>query len=176
MIYEGNDFRQGDGGIARSLSKRFNDYLKRSPLRRMIDDFLVNTLGPVGADRHVAGLDILSWMPVAVSGADGGGSTYYAFAPKQLLQGNQSIDVFRASSAWRFTSQSLDGIKDACGRLDAELLMVYAPTKAHVVFPIVRDRLPAEDVRAFASLRQKDLPSAAQFLDDLIAVHKSNHK
>jgi hypothetical protein len=55
-----------------------------------------------------------------------------------------------------------------CRQAGAELVIVYTPTKPRVVLPLVRDKLPADKVRAFAALKAKDdLPEAQTFLNNL---------
>jgi len=53
-------------------------------------------------------------------------------------------------------------------------VLVYAPTKAHVVVPPAADRLPPEKVHAFVSLRRPDpLPPPREFLETLPAKMES---
>ena len=63
----------------------------------------------------------------------------------------------------------IERMRDACTEANARFVLVYAPTKAHVVMPIVADRLPVAKVRSFASLALKeDLPGASAFLSQVV--------
>lgn len=170
MLYEGNDFRVEDVHAeieAPGISKRLKTYFKQSPLRAGLDKLLIETLGPIGADWKVEGLDILSWLPVPIS--HGPDTSYYAFAPKQLLQNKESRDLFRMNRPWRGVADLLQKMKGLCEDADAELILVFAPTKAHVVLPLARDRLPAEKVHAFAALRADLLPEPDVFMEKLFS-------
>ncbi len=170
MLYEGNDFRAeaiAGNGPGRSRSKRFKSYVKQSPLRQAIDRLFIAWFAPIGAGSDVAGADILSWLPLAVP--EGPSSKYYAFAPKQLLVNRGGVEGFRASRQWRSVSEVLLEMHRACTAAGAELVIVYAPTKAHVMLPLVRDGLPPDKVRAFAALRAERLPEGEAFLEDLFS-------
>jgi len=56
---------------------------------------------------------------------------------------------------------------DVCRSLGSTLIIAYAPIKAHVLLPLVKDRLPADKMRAFAALLSKDLPEAEELLHEL---------
>ena len=66
----------------------------------------------------------------------------------------------------------LEGLRKLCDRIGARLTIVYAPTKPHVVMPLVYDKLPADKLRAFTAMKAKStLPPADEFkrslFDDL---------
>jgi hypothetical protein len=55
MIYEGNDFRSAKADQKRtapSLSSRFKEYLKQSPILATTDRFLIDTFGPINSTGH----------------------------------------------------------------------------------------------------------------------------
>ncbi len=164
VLYEGNDFRskRGDDKPTDSVSRRLKRYFKQSPFRRALDGFFVSTFGPIGADWDAPGLEKLAWLPVGVP--PGEGAKYYAFAPKQLLQNIKPVQVFAKSAAWENTAVSLAKLNDACARAGVKLVVSLAPSKAHVIFPLVADGLPADDVRDFAALRSDDLPPGDEFV------------
>ncbi len=170
MLYEGNDFRGGgaaSGSGERGVTNRIKRYVKQSPVLGGIDRLLVGVFGPVCSKRDVPGIDILDWLPIAIP--EGPSARHYAFAPKQLLDSLKTADLFRESPGWRLAAQKIVSMKAACDEAGANLVIVYAPSKAHVVMPLVGDRLPADKVRAFAALRAKDLPPGEEFLDTLMA-------
>ncbi len=166
MLYEGNDFRtsgeKGDGGGGeRSWSRRVKSYIKQSPVRSAVDRAFVKWFGPIGSRRPFDGLGVLSWLPLGVP--RGEAARYYAFAPKQLLTSRWEVGAFAASGEWSRAAGALSEIKLACDRVGARLIVVYAPTKAHVILPLARDRVSADQLRAFAGLRAKQLPEAGEF-------------
>ena len=168
MLYEGNDFRSDRSSVparGATLSSRLKRYFKQSPIRNAIDGLFVEYLGPIACERDLAGLDVLSWLPLAIP--DGAQANYYAFAPKQLLQSYVSEEKFRQSKQWRSPADVLSEMNKLCRSAGAELIIVFAPTKAHVVMPLVRDGLPADKVHAFASLRSDKLPPPGEFVANL---------
>ncbi len=164
MLYEGNDFRRA--AVERSTTgepmlRRLQKYVKQSPMVEGLDQLLIRTLGPIGSDWPVANAKPISWLPLAVpSGEDG---PFYAFAPKQILQNRDTTSTFRQNEPWRTTAELLSTMRELCGTVGARLVIVLAPTKAHVVLPLVKDELDPEKIRAFAALRYDGLPTAERF-------------
>ncbi|MHC4091085.1 MAG: hypothetical protein ACYSVY_12570 [Planctomycetota bacterium] len=165
MIYEGNDFRSAKRmSEAPSEWKRF---FKRSPIVQAIDEFLINKLGPIGAERRIDGLEMLSWLPLAIP--DGPDARYYTFPPSFLVHHYTSRSEFEDSKYWKRTKHNLEQMRDICRQADAELMIVYAPTKPRVVLPLVKVSLPADKVHAFAALRAKrELPEPDVYLANLM--------
>ena len=162
MLYEGNDFRSAKSykkEMSPSFSKRVKRYVKQSPVINAMEAACIYVFGPIRADSDVPGIEILSWLPVAIP--EGGGAKHYAFAPKQLLGLLLPRDQFQINKRWFNARGHLTAMKAMCDRSGATLVVVYAPTTAHVVLPVVWDRLPAEKVRAFAALRSEDIPTDA---------------
>lgn len=170
MIYEGNDFRsaKSDRKASKpSRSKRFKAYFKQSPIVAGLDRLLVETLGPIRARADAAGLERLAWLPLSIP--PGPSANRYAFAPKQLLQLYESEEAFRQDKHWRNPAELLLSMRDLCREAGIEFVVVYAPTKARVMLPLSRDRLPIEDVHAFCALRSNKLPDPKTFFDNLFA-------
>lgn len=170
MLCEGNDFRSAKSDRKRkspSFSKRLKRYFKQSPLISAMDDLLIETFGPLNCAGDVEGVEMLDWLPVAIpQGAD---ARHYAFAPKQLRDLYPSRTEFAADRHWLNSRALLAEMNHLCVTADVQFIIVYAPTKAHVVLPAVADRLPAEKVRAFTALSyKKDLPEPAIFLAELL--------
>jgi hypothetical protein len=169
MLYEGNDFRstksaQEDTGYG--LGKFLQVYFKQSPLVEALDQLVIRTLGGVGTGRSTKKLDILSWLPLQVpEGPDG---KYYAFAPKQITQAYQNETIFENSAEWDAVVSTLEQMQDACSQAGCRLVIAYAPTKAHVLMPLVVDRLPVEKVRAFCRLGSKRVPDAKTLMANLV--------
>lgn len=163
-IYEGNDFRSAKR-ITEATSE-WKRYFKRSPIVQAIDKILIDALGPIGARRDLAELGIVSWLPIAYPPEVD--TKHYAFPPSFLVRHYMTGDEFAASKYWKNTRHNLEQMRELCLQAGAELIVVYAPTKPHVVLPLVRDELPADKVRAFTALRAKrDLPEPAEFMQTL---------
>ena len=170
MIYEGNDFRSAKSdrkAVKPSRSKRFKAYFKQSPIRSGLDRLLVATLAPIRARAKVPGLEKLAWLPLSIP--PGPNAKRYAFAPKQLLQLYESEEAFRQDKHWQNPAELLLSMRDLCREAGVEFAVVYAPTKARVMMPLSRDRLPIEDVHAFCSLRSDKLPDPKTFFENLFA-------
>jgi hypothetical protein len=152
MIYEGNDFEIKERELKApdpTLVDRIGIYHKNSPLRRAYDALLSGPLntGGIAPDPQLA--DLLSWLPLTIP-QDGGHP--YVFGPKALLEHAKSRATFANSSRWKRTADMLADVQRICTEQDAELVILLAPTKAHVVLPLVRDRLPMHKVCAFVEL------------------------
>ena len=161
MIYEGNDFKSAK--LTLKAPSEWKRFFKRSPIIEAIDNFLIRTLAPIGAQRQVAGLDILSWMPVAYP--PGPNARYYAFPPVYLARHYVTRSEFEAGKRWTRTVANLEEILKLCKQAGARLVILYAPSKPHVVLPPLRDSLPAEKVRAFVALSaDEELPEPEAFV------------
>lgn len=170
MLYEGNDFRSAKSDRKRknpSFSKRLKRHFKQSPIISTVDNFLISTFGPISCDGPVKGIEALDWLPLAIP--TGPNAKYYTFAPKQLRDLCQSKDDFSRDRHWLNTRRRLTEMNELCRQAGCPLILVYAPTKAHVTLPIVADRLPAGNVRAFTAISyKKDLPEPTTFLASLL--------
>ncbi len=170
MIYEGNDFRSAKTDRKRkkpSLSKRAEAYFKQSPLRQAIDGMLTGTLGHVGSSASVKGIEMIDWLPLRIP-AEGDGKPY-TFAPKQLRDLYESREQFEQDKHWLNPRGQITKIHEVCREIGAQLVVVFAPTKAHVTLPLVADRLPPEKVRAFTGMSvKKALPPAEVLLKNLL--------
>ncbi|MCH7525828.1 MAG: hypothetical protein IID39_00180 [Planctomycetes bacterium] len=168
MIYEGNDFRSTRKVLEEQRpqrDQRIKHYFKQSPILSRLENLFVDTFGPIGADRDADLLEVLSWLPLRIP--DGPDGNYYAFAPKQLLQSYRSREMFDYSRHWASVSATLGDLSRTCREAGAQLIVYFAPTKAHVTLPIVFDSLPPEKVHAFATLRSDELPDPATFMSTL---------
>ncbi len=169
MIYEGNDFRSTKSDEKRkkpSISKRFEDYLDRSPVIKTLDRLLIDTFGPINAEGPLRDPSRIDWLPLAIPA--GQQARYYVFEPKQLRDLYQSRDDFAADRHWLNPRQQLQEMHQLCKSSSAELVIVFAPTKAHVVFPLAADSLDASRVREFTAISYEEpLPPAPVFLQDL---------
>lgn len=170
MLYEGNDFRSAKSDQKRqnlSLSKRFKKYFKQSPIITSLDRLMINTLGPINRDGAVDGIDMLDWLPVAIP--TGPAKNFYTFAPKQLRDLYQDQDEFSLDRHWFNVRDHMQRLKALCDQEGIRFVLVYAPQKAHVMFPLVADRLSAEKVCRFTALSyKKRLPEPDVFLAELL--------
>jgi len=171
MVYEGNDFRSTDSDAKRknpSVSKRVADYMDRSPLLRAMDQLLINTFGPIRADAPLGEGTCIDWMPLAIPA--GSAARYYAFEPKQLRDLYASADEFAADKHWFNPRGQLAAMNALCSASGATFVVLLAPSKAHVTFPLVADRVDPMKVRAFAAISLKEeLPEPAAFFTELRA-------
>ncbi len=173
MIYEGNDFkarRSGQRAARRSFVKR----LKNSPIRTRLKDAMINALGPINADAPVRPNAVLSWMPAAVKAADG--TSYYAFTPKRLTRLYWPWDKFAESSGWRHVAAVLKQLKNDCSVKDIRLVIAYAPSKPHVIMPLLADVVDAEALHMFASYKKRNLPPPDAFKEEFFACLDAQEK
>lgn len=177
LLYEGNDFR--DGNFQRNEKPgqaSLGDVLfKGSPLRRRIQTFLIRTLGPVGSRRFWDAPEELknpshpmypvSWLPLEVP-ADS--KHFYSFELKRVLDHWVRPEQFAQSIAMEHTRAALLRMKELCAAQGAELVVVYAPDKPHVLLESVKERIRPEQFRAFLSLKRKSLPPAEALLEEVV--------
>jgi hypothetical protein len=169
MLYEGNDFRSTDSDAKRrvpSFSKRVANYLDRSPVIRACDQLLIRTFGPIGADAPLGNASRIDWLPLAIP--PGASARYYAFEPKQLRDLHASADEFAGDKHWLNPRGQLAEMNARCREIGATFVVLFAPTKAHVTFPLVADRVDPAKVRAFTAISMKgELPEAREFVSEL---------
>lgn len=164
MIYEGNDFRTAErelGPENPSLWDRVSQYADRSPIRMTIDRVIQTTLASDVSKPDPKLVELFSWLPLMVP--EGAGAHPYAFGPKALFEHSQSADIFELSSEWERARGYLDEIKSACEAKCVKLTVAFAPTKAHVVLPLVRGRLPIDKLQELAGMRSDWIPTADVF-------------
>jgi hypothetical protein len=160
MLYEGNDFRRGatdeDGILDPGTGFAVGRYLRFSPLRLRLKRLLINTLGPIHADGPVAGAELLDWLPLALD--YGGRQFHYAMPPKHIARLGLEPDEFRDTDGWRGARTALADLRRLARDAGARLEVVFAPTTAHVLLPMVRPTLPAQRLKDYTMLRPGPLP------------------
>jgi hypothetical protein len=166
VLYEGNDF--GQAKIQAKAPSEWGRFFKQSPLVDWLDQLLIDHLAPIGAHANVKGLEVVAWQPIAYP--PGPDARYYAFPPSFLTNAYVTADEFAADKRTRNIGRLLEDMQSMCKQAGATLVVVFAPSKPHVVLPLVSDQLPAENVRAFTALRSnRKLPPPAEFLPRLLA-------
>ncbi len=170
LIYEGNDFRSTKTDEKRrrpSLSMRFVEYLDRSSVIGAMDRLLIKTFGAINSDGVLRDAGKIDWLPLAIPEEPNG--RHYAFEPKQLRDLYESRDEFAADRHWLNPQGQIAEMDKLCRDSGCLLVVVFAPTKAHVTLPIVADRLVPEKVLAFTAISYKDeLPEPREFLRNLL--------
>lgn len=168
MLYEGNDFRSTKAdakAMKPALSNRVKRYVKQSPLLGAIDGFLVDTFAPLRCHTPPGPAPAIDWLPLAVP--EGAGAKHYAFEPKQMIALLVTSMEFAHDRHWLNPRDNLSAMKQLCDEGGARIIVVYAPLKAHVVLPLVLDRLAAENLHAFCALREDELPDPAALKNHL---------
>lgn len=167
MLYEGNDFRSARMTVKSGIT--LGQIVATSPIIVCLNDFLINTFGPIGSKRDVEGLDDLSWLPISIP--DGPGAKYYTFAAKQLTDLYAGREMLELEGSWYVTSEILKKMRSLCEKAGATFVVVYAPSKAHVVVPLAADRLNGEKVRRYLLFKKEtlELPRGEEFIASLLA-------
>ncbi len=166
MLYEGNDFRSLRTEAKSGITVR--QVVATSPIILAMNNFLIERVGAIGADRNPATLSAMSWLPIRVPG--GAVERSYAFASKQLTDLYVTRDKFELDRSWYVITRLLKEMKRMCDAAGAELAVAYAPLKSHVVFPLAAGGLNASDVRTFMTYKNRKLkgPEGEAFLDSLL--------
>jgi hypothetical protein len=181
LLYEGNDFRDGNYRPKDTVPDKIEDYFKNSPVRNALKSLLIRCFGST-ADTETNAADPsrtapdqpapgetgpLSWLPVAVpAGPDG---KYYAFKIKSLLEHFVAKDAFLKSKGTQKTFAALRDIKKLCREKGIRLIIAYAPDKPHLLLPLIAETVSPEQLHAFMALGQKNLPPAEKLVEALLA-------
>ena len=182
-IFEGNDWKALDpapraaavvpeatqaGVFGASVLERVFDFAwDTSPLRFRAELALEQLLTPIGTDWPLPPSLGLSWMPAAITA--GGTTQHYAWEPKHMMRLDWEPASFAASPEWTTNEAVLRQLADLARARGVRLVIAYAPSKPHVVLPLLRDQVSAEQLRAFAALRDHagDLPPPESLRDRL---------
>lgn len=185
MLYEGNDFRDGNfarGKIVQAKGGRnfsLKVFLRSSPVRSALKNLFIKLLGPVASGKFANDgqslfqphhpLYAVSWLPVTAPGGASGKN--YDFDLKSLLDHYRCADKNEIikSKGWQGTFGKIRELKQICSENGIRFIVVYAPDKPHVLPPLMKNRLPAEQLRAFMSLKKKNLPAAKELMDILLS-------
>jgi hypothetical protein len=169
MLYEGNDWKPLARPAAPVEAGFFDFAFGDTPLRWRAERALIELLAPIGADRPPPPSPGLAWMPVRV---DAGGATrHYAFEPKHLMRLDWDPAAFAAAPEWTTNEAVLRELVALARERGVRVAIAYAPSKPHVVLPLVRDRVTAEQLHAFAAFRHHAgrLPDPPALRDRLFA-------
>jgi len=166
-IFEGNDWtalepepqaaaaaptaRQAGVLGAGVLDRAFDFVWDTAPLRFRTKLALEQLLTPIGANWPLPPSLGLSWMPAAITA--GGTTQHYAWEPKHMMRLDWEPASFAASPEWTTNEAVLRQLADLARARGVRLVIAYAPSKPHVVLPLLRDQVSAEQLRAFAALR-----------------------
>ncbi len=153
MLYEGNDFRSEKSDWKErqpSISKRFKAFLDGSPVLQGVERGTVSVLGRINSRGTVPQAEILDWLPLSIP--NGAQARRYAFAPKQLRDLMDEPERFSLDKHWLNPRGQLERMSELCKQRGCRFVVVFAPTKAHVVMPLVVERLSAEKVRTFLAM------------------------
>ncbi len=166
MVYEGNDFkgsrRTGDRATP-SLSARLERIVETSAIYLGLKRAAISSLGGVGANSMVGGWHGLDWMPHRVSSQQR--TAYYSYKPKRLLRLMKTPDAFRASRGWTDTAGAFARLKALCDAHACSLHLLYAPSKPHVVYPLVADSVDAASLHRFLSYQTRNAPDVSLVKD-----------
>ncbi len=162
MLYEGNDFKNSnynepEEGFFVSL----NRYKKTSPIRRMLENLLLRSFGPIGSPPNgpIGPDDPLypvAWLPIWIPAGENGRP--YTMTVKSILEHYLPRDAFEKSPGCRQSLLALGQLQALCREKQIRLIVVFAPDRPHTLLPLVRDELDPRQIHAFLSTKAKNLP------------------
>lgn len=186
MIYEGNDFKEDvvlidtaprDTGkpskppLAQRIADHFSQAFDSSPVTKGLDRLSEDLFEKLGSTRPVPNYqEKLGFMPIALShGTDSTNTVthYYSFDPKRAIYLNYNRDEFTRSPEWKATEKILEQLIAISREHNIKPVFIYAPSTPHVVMPLVKDKIPAEQLHYFISRKQKRLPPADELKQQL---------
>jgi hypothetical protein len=180
MLYEGNDFRDSNFANRNSIGRHLSNYFKSSPVRQALEKLLLHSFGSTtisaadgNSENKIAlqdaddSMSAVSWLPVAIPDSPEG--KYYAFQVKKLLDHFQTEEAFLRSKGCQKTFAILREIKKICDEKNIRFIVAHAPDKPHVLLPLIRHKVPPEQLRAFMALKEKNLPPADELMDIVLA-------
>lgn len=165
LLYEGNDFRgtgiasdrdERDDSVARS---RIGLFFKTSPLVLAGRRFTENCLAPINANGWFPNAQALELMPLLIGPP--GAQRPYTFDPKDMLLLNQTAEQFTGGRGFQDTRRAILEMASACRKQGVRLLIVYAPSKPHILLPLIPPER-ADKLHDFLSLVKRGLPPADQ--------------
>lgn len=167
MLYEGNDFRSDRLDARAGVTA--TQIIATSPIVVAMNNLFTERLGAIGANRELSGAEALDWLPLTIP--DGPSGKHYAFPAKQLTDLYITREKFETEGAWFVITEKLKAMKSICDQEGAALAVAYAPNKAHVIFPLVADKLDGGNVRRYMEYKKKPLkaPDGKEFLPNLLA-------
>lgn len=168
MLYEGNDFRADRLDPRHGIT--LSQVIATSPIVVGLNDLITNELGAVGSNRRIPGMEAVDWLPLKIP--DDPTGRYYAFPAKQLTELYITREKLENEGFWYVITQKLKAMKKQCEAVGATLAVAYAPNKAHVILPLVADRLDPDIVRRYMIFKKEKLkgPEGNAFLPHLVAM------
>ena len=107
----------------------------------------------------------ISWLPVKVPATENG--KYYHFPPKRMLSFFRKKNEFADSTGWKCAEYALLKMKDKCDKNGIRMVVVFAPTKPHVLIPLVKEEISPDIFHAFARLKDRSIPDPDTFTKEL---------
>jgi hypothetical protein len=169
MLYEGNDFRREEP-LRHSvddydLSNAIGNYLRYAPIRVRYERLLRSVLGPIRADAPVDDSGALTWLPFEWQAA--GKTSWYFVKPRSIAQLFVDADDFAVDRGWHTARDAVDTVITAAARKGARVIVVYAPTKERVMFPMVVNQLDITNVLRYLQLLGERLPDTFDDVRDM---------
>lgn len=159
---EKNKSRVKEKDNKKSLSEQIKYWAEASPVTMGLNRFSREVLEPIGKDKPVPGFqETVGWMPLKV------GDHYYGFEPKRLTYLYEGMDEFMTSKSWQSVKQIMQNMVTLGQQQGFQVVFVYAPSTPHVVMPLVRDAIPADQLRNFAAYQKDNLPPAEKFKENM---------
>lgn len=167
-IYEGNDFRNAPSlplpsakpeAISRkqaSYRMSVSEMAKASPVTAGLRRFATEVLAKINHDKPVPSYkEKVGFMPLALPVPHG--MQYYSFDPKRLIYLNVTEKEFVESSDWLNVRAVLDKFVMLSKKDGFSLTFVYAPSTPHVVMPLLKDSIPADQLLRFMRYKNKKI-------------------
>lgn len=182
-IFEGNDFRDAEPlktaadiqshTASTSRQTSLDDLVQASPVTRGLIRLFTEVLDGINKDAPVPGYrQEMGWMPLAIDTP--AGEQYYSFTPKKLAYLYTDESGFESSSEWRNTKAVLEQFVRLSRQDHFHLVFVYAPSAPHVVMPLAREKIPADQLLRFARYKMEALSLDAEtFKRDVFAKLES---
>lgn len=182
MIYEGNDFKEDvvindpkPPTLPQRIAQHIEDAMHSSPVTLGLKRLSHDVFEKLGSTKPVPKYkEKLGFMPIALRSGDT--THYYSFEPKRAIYLNYSVAEFSTSPEWQATAKILQQIISISREHNIKPAFIYAPSAPHVVLPLVKDDIPAEQLRYFSTFKQKHLPPAEQFKQQLFENLDSEQK
>lgn len=188
-FYEGNDFRSSNFSENENRGlPSLSDIFKTSPIRNSMKRALIRSLSPVNKNRFKTPDDkkatynqpshplyAVSWLPVKIP--EGPNAKFYTFKIKRLTTHFITEEALLKSVGLQKSLIYLGDINDLCAKHKIRFVVVYIPDKPHLVMPLLKNKLPPEQLHAFMALREEDLPTPEKLLDVLlerIEIHEAS--
>lgn len=179
-IYEGNDFRRTqiftEVKESISMSKKIEKFFKGSPIRDYIKKFFIRYGEGVNTKSGFGNHSAISWLPLEYPPQS---KVFHSFPVKRVMEHYVSLEKLEKTGAWENIQSAILKMLALCQENKARFIIVFAPTKPHVLLPVAKEEISAKDFHDFCMLHKRKMRkklSDEEFFSKILACMEYKEK